>query len=211
MKPVKTETSFYCAMQCLQSVGNKVNQLTVDLEKSLTNAIQQTLSSTLFTEALYWSYSDKENPSNWFYESTYLSLPIIYTRHKERTFYLNIQISLHGLGIQSHSTKNTEPLLHVFFGDIPLNREHTFELNQIYDSRENITSFNQRLFTWSPNTTNSYQPWLISFYLTEFNTPQDIQEKLVQPCLTLLKKPIKHNDLPVDPQKMAALFIYPRE
>lgn len=211
MNPIKTETSFYCTLQCLQSLGNRINQITIYLEKSLTKSIKQTLSSTLFTDALYWNYSDKENPSNWFYEDTYLSLPITYIRQPDKVFYLNIQISLYGAGMQSHSTTNKAPLLHVFFGDIPLHKENTFEVNLIHDSRENITSFNQKLFTWPPTTTSSYQPWLFSFYLAEFNTHQDIYEKLILPCLTLLNHPIKQNHLPINPHDMKALFVYPEK
>ncbi|MCZ2722087.1 hypothetical protein O1D97_10620 [Marinomonas sp. 15G1-11] len=203
------ETSLHHAMRSLQEVGNHINDLTQQLERLLSKHIQQSFQKALLRKALSWDYSDKENASHWFYESTYLSLPIIYSQYPQHTFHLSIQISLYGAGMCSGQIKNTAPLLHVHFGETPLNHENTFELKQVNNSGEDIYSFEDKILYWPPAIHGCpYQPWLFSTLLEELKSEDDLLIKVISPCLSLLQPPIKGSALVIATNVLDAFFSY---
>lgn len=204
-----TEPSLYHCIKRFQYVGNQINRLTHKIETLLADIMDKEEYAQRLLKRLPWSYSDRENSSNWFYQDTYLSLPIVYHSHSNNTFFLNIQISLYGVGLHSPWIHNTDPLVHVFFSDTALSSENTFDIALIHDPRESITSVNQRFFYWKKTSSAPYQDWLFSIPLDHLQNDRDILIKLIQPCTRLLKTPIKNNQMPLINPDINRFFKYP--
>jgi len=204
-----TEPSLYHCIKRFQYVGNQINHLTHKIEPLLTDIIDKEKHTQKLLRRLPWAYSDRENSSNWFYQDTYLSLPIVYHAHSDNTFFLNIQISLYGVGLHSPWMNNTDPLIHVFFSDVILSSENTFDIALINDPRESITSVNQGFFYWKKTFSTPYQDWFFSIPLDHLQSDRDILIKLIQPCSRLLNAPIKNNQIPLTSHNIKHFFKYP--
>ncbi|MFT2111500.1 hypothetical protein [Marinomonas sp. 2405UD68-3] len=207
MHSLPTSPSLYHCIKRFQCVGHQINQLTHNIESLLTNMMDKEECTQKHLRRLPWSYSDRENSSNWFYQDTYLSLPIVYRSHSNTTFFLNIQISLYGVGLNSPWINNTDPLVHVFFSDMTLSCENTFDIALIHDPRESITSINQRFFYWKKSHP-PYQDWFFSVPLNQLQNNRSTLIKLIQPCLKLLKTPIENNQVPLVNHEINRFFKY---
>ncbi len=210
MSVSSTKPSLHHCIEQLQQTGHQINDVTHKIESIFNRIFDQLPHNFSLFHKQPWSYSDRENPSQWFYQDTYLSLPIIYTSYPEKTFFLNIQISLYGIGVKSSRVNNTQPLVHIFFSDSILESENTFDIALIHDPRESLISIDNRFFYWSESSTTHYQDWLFSLPLNHLQNSKDILDKLVQPCLTLLSTPIHGSQIPLRNKEIKPFFQYPK-
>ncbi|KPQ23503.1 MAG: hypothetical protein HLUCCA13_13050 [Halomonas sp. HL-48] len=133
-----------------------------------------------------WIAADDMDEHCWVSTALAYSLPIIVKPKRTVSYYLVFQISLSGSGVDA--LNNNEPIVHIGWWTSPVDFEDYwmgFPLET--DDNIKITLDENVLFRWS-----CVDEWLYSIRLTEINTIQDVEMKIVKPVKALLcSKPVR--------------------
>jgi hypothetical protein len=118
------------------------------------------------------------NNSAWVYTDSACSFPLKSKGKRRTEGYLGFQISMAGDGIAILG--NAEPLLHIFFREVPVDFDDGDYIGFPLDVEESHKITNDRLLNWSEGQ------WTYSLRLMSINSIEDLNKYVVEPALALL-------------------------
>lgn len=121
------------------------------------------------------------NNSAWVYTDSACNFPLKPQGKKGKNIaegYLGFQISMTGDGIAI--PENVEPLLHIFFWEMPVDFDDGNYIGFPLDVEESHKITNNRLLNWNESQ------WTYSLRLMSINSIEDLVKYVVEPALTLL-------------------------
>jgi len=130
-----------------------------------------------------WIQNFNNDEHDWVNTELGFSLPVVVKPKRSICGYIVVQISLTGEGIDV--ADNHEPLVHVGWWGAPIDFDQflmTFPIE--LDSDFDLTLEADRLFKW--NHSHFDDELCYSLYLTDINSPADIQALIVKPLRALL-------------------------
>jgi len=130
-----------------------------------------------------WIQNFNNDEHDWVNTELGFSLPVVVKPKRSICGYIVVQIRLTGEGIDV--ADNHEPLVHVGWWGAPIDFDQflmTFPIE--LDSDFDLTLEADRLFKW--NHSHFDDEWCYSLYLTDINSPADIQALIVKPLRALL-------------------------
>ncbi|MCT8949820.1 MULTISPECIES: hypothetical protein [Pseudomonas] len=171
------------SIEFISRVGGECDHLAKLIREEVSRALLSPEVAHRYKAGGQWIEKFANDEKGWINTELGFSLPVVIKPKRSICGYIVVQISLAGNGIGA--ADNHEPLIHVGWWGAPIDFEEflmSFPLD--LDSEFDLSLQADRLFKWAHSQYDD--EWCYSLYLTDINSPADVQALIVNPVKALL-------------------------
>jgi hypothetical protein len=170
-------------IQFISKVGAECDQLAKLIREEVSRFLLVPEVARGYRAAGEWIENFNNDEQGWVNTELGFSLPVIVKPKRSVSGYIVVQISLAGAAIAA--VENHEPLVHVGWWGDAVDFEHFFmTFPTELDSEFDLVVEADRLIKWDHSQFDA--EWCYSLYLTDINSPADVQSLIVNPLRALL-------------------------
>lgn len=175
--------SIHNSFRLVENVGREIEGLFQVAQLEINKAIENIDGMKISEE---WDTDCSQDDNGWVVKDYACYIGLTNNRGRSTKKFLNIQVSLSGGGMSAVEGQNNLPLLHVSLWDDCTDFGDTYM--ELERNEEELSLQEGVLFNWAEKARDWLdQEWTYSLYLTSINDVNDIQNKIVQPFVSLVK------------------------